>query len=133
MEQIWEALTNINDYVDKLQKTLVASRAKSHANFVVIEKRMKNLKNSSGTTPQTQIPASKYGNISIINPEGEVIMSTTTSTLTDIGDPSKGSKLRIPQDSHPLNTTGAQVHWPETHDGLQKFHLREFSFSTKES
>lgn len=53
MDQIWEPLMKINIYVEKLQKSQIvcAAQAEIHFNFVDMEKRRKNLKNLSGTTP----------------------------------------------------------------------------------
>lgn len=75
MDHIWETLTKSNAFLEKLQKNQTVAQAESHSNFVDIEKQMKNLKNSSRTTPQTQIPIFRCENISIITLEGDPIIT----------------------------------------------------------
>lgn len=77
MDHIWETLTKSNAFLEKLQKNQTVAQAESHSNFVDIEKQMKNLKNSSRTTPQTQIPIFRCENISIITLEGDPIITST--------------------------------------------------------
>ncbi|KAB2610934.1 hypothetical protein D8674_018966 [Pyrus ussuriensis x Pyrus communis] len=60
------------------------ARPESHYNFGDIENQMKNLENSSWTTPQTEISVFDY--ISIITFEGETIVSIAALTLTDIAN-----------------------------------------------
>ncbi|KAB2614959.1 hypothetical protein D8674_021547 [Pyrus ussuriensis x Pyrus communis] len=56
MDQIWETLTKICIFVEKLQKNQTSAQAESHYDFVDMQRQMKNLENSSGTTPHTKFP-----------------------------------------------------------------------------
>lgn len=69
MDQVWETLMKINTSDDKLQKNQTVAQAKSHSNFVDMDK----LENSSGTTPQTRIPVYGFRNKSTITPDIEPI------------------------------------------------------------
>lgn len=83
-------MTKINAFVEKLQKNQTFTQAESHSNFVDIERRMKNLENSSGLTPPNQIPIFRYGNISTITTEGNPMTSPVFLTSVKVIDPSRG-------------------------------------------
>ncbi|RXH88323.1 hypothetical protein DVH24_042394 [Malus domestica] len=53
MDQIWEILTKISTFTN--------AHAECHSNFKDMEKQMKNLQNSRGTTPSTHIPVFGFG------------------------------------------------------------------------
>lgn len=102
MDQIWETLMKFSSSVNKLQKTQVASQAKRHSNFVDIEKLMKNLENSSGTTPLNSNPRFRLWEHKYYNLEGKPIVSTATPTPVDIVDLSRDRRAMSKSPTSPL-------------------------------
>ncbi|KAM1537399.1 hypothetical protein EV2_002447 [Malus domestica] len=85
--------------IDKLQQAYTATRARNHANFVDVNKRIKALDNSNGTNSHTQIIIFGYGNISTITPDRQLIESTSTQTPAGIADP----RTKLPHDGQIIN------------------------------
>ncbi|KAM1393994.1 hypothetical protein ACFX2F_030091 [Malus domestica] len=71
MDQIWETLTKISTFVQKLQKNQTSAQVERHSDFVDMEE-PRELERDNASY---QIPVIGFGSISTIKPESDPIMS----------------------------------------------------------